>query len=91
MPKMQVYLPESLYRQVKARSDELNVSNILQHALREALARLKRQDALGEVVREYEAEYGKFSAAELEAQEAADRLSARRARARSRRKRRKAA
>lgn len=45
MPKMQVYLPADLYERVKARSDELNVSALLQDALAQRLAQLDRLDA----------------------------------------------
>ena len=43
MPRMQVYLPEEMYRQVKARG--LPVSELLQKAL---AAELRRQDLLAE-------------------------------------------
>ena len=43
MPRMQVYLPEELYRQVKAR--ELPVSELLQKAV---AAEMRRQDLLAE-------------------------------------------
>ena len=43
MPRMQVYLPEEMYRQVKARG--LPVSELLQKAL---AAELRRQDLIAE-------------------------------------------
>ena len=46
MPRMQVYLPEAIYVQVKARG--LPVSEILQNAL---AAELRRQDLLAETDR----------------------------------------
>jgi hypothetical protein len=46
MPRMQVYLPEALYQQVKAR--ELPVSELLQKALQ---AELRRLDLLAETDR----------------------------------------
>jgi hypothetical protein len=46
MPRMQVYLPEALYEQVKARG--LPVSELLQKALR---AELRRLDLLAETDR----------------------------------------
>ena len=46
MPRMQVYLPEAMYRQVKSRS--LPVSELLQKAVE---AELRRQDLLAETDR----------------------------------------
>ena len=46
MPRMQVYLPESMYEQVKARC--LPVSELLQKAVQ---AELRRQDLLAETDR----------------------------------------
>ena len=43
MPRMQVYLPEDLYEQVKTR--QLPASELLQDAVR---AEVRRQDLLGE-------------------------------------------
>ena len=43
MPRMQVYLPDDLYRQVKAR--RLPASELLQEAVR---AEMRRQDLLAE-------------------------------------------
>ncbi len=46
MPRMQIYLPEAMYKQVKARS--LPVSELLQKAVE---AELRRQDRLAETDR----------------------------------------
>ena len=46
MPRMQVYLPEAMYKQVKARG--LPVSELLQKAVQ---AELRRQDLLAETDR----------------------------------------
>ncbi len=46
MPRMQIYLPEAMYKQVKARS--LPVSGLLQKAVE---AELRRQDLLAETDR----------------------------------------
>ena len=46
MPRMQIYLPEAMYKQVKARS--LPVSELLQKAVE---AELRRQDLLAETDR----------------------------------------
>jgi hypothetical protein len=78
MPKMQVYLPAELHEKVKARGASINVSSILQDALREALADLDRREALGVAIRGYEAEFGKITEADIAAQEARDRTAARR-------------
>ena len=91
MPKMQVYLPADLYARMKARRRSLNVSQILQAALEEALAVLDRRDAADEAIRSYEAEFGAFTAAELAAQEARDRAASRRPLARRRKPKKKAA
>jgi post-segregation antitoxin (ccd killing protein) len=85
MPKMQVYLPDTLYERVKARSDHLNVSSILQRALEQALADLERQDALDQAVRAHEARNRRFTPAELERQLTTDASTARRPRSRTRR------
>jgi post-segregation antitoxin (ccd killing protein) len=61
MPRMQIYLSEALYAQVKARG--LPVSELLQHAVR---AELRRQDILAETdryVRDLVQEVGAPSAA----------------------------
>ncbi|MEZ5408197.1 MAG: hypothetical protein R2761_09235 [Acidimicrobiales bacterium] len=76
MPKMQVYLPEDLYRQVKDEGDRINVSAILQDALTDHLAYLRRQRALADAVAAYEAEFGAFTEAEMDAQDAADKANA---------------
>lgn len=72
MPKMQVYLPEDLYRQVKEEGDRINVSAILQAALAEHLADLARLRAMDDAIAAYEAEYGVVTDEEIEAQAAAD-------------------
>ncbi len=73
---MQVYLPEDLYRQVKEEGDRINVSAILQEALGEHLAQIRRRKALAEAVAWYESEHGAFTEEELEAQAAADKANA---------------
>lgn len=68
MPRMQVYLPEPLYTNVKARG--LPVSELLQRAL---AAELRRLDLLAETdryVRELIAEVGEPSPAEVARAEA---------------------
>jgi post-segregation antitoxin (ccd killing protein) len=75
MPKMQVYLPDELYRRVKA-EDDLNVSKVLQDALGELFAQRERAKALDELIAAYEAEHGVITDEEMEAQEAADRANA---------------
>ena len=85
MPKMQVYLPDTLYEQVKSESARLNVSGILQEALTERLAELERRDALTSALAAHTAESGQFSDAELEQQAKADRGSAIYARKRTKR------
>jgi post-segregation antitoxin (ccd killing protein) len=76
MPKMQVYLPDELYEQLKRSGSELNVSRILQEALTERLAHLERLRYLSEAVHDFESEHGTISAAEIEAQQKRDRQSA---------------
>ena len=73
MPKMQVYLPEPLYEQVKAQGARLNVSGILQDALDDRLAELARLDALAAAIDAHAAESGPFTQAELDGQAEADR------------------
>jgi post-segregation antitoxin (ccd killing protein) len=73
MPKMQVYLPDPLYAQVKAQGARLNVSAILQDALEERLAALARLDALAAAIERHETESGPFTQAELDRQADADR------------------
>jgi hypothetical protein len=68
MPRMQVYLPEPLYTQVKAR--ELPVSELLQKAL---AAELRRLDLLAEAdryVKELVAEVGEPTPAHIARAEA---------------------
>ena len=84
MPKMQVYLPLDLYDRVKARSSLLNVSSILQGALEQELAEIERREALDAALRQHESRRGSFTPDDLAAQEARDRASARRPRARRR-------
>lgn len=76
MPRMQVYLPDDLYEQLKARG--LPASELLQEAL---AAEIRRQDLLAETdryVEELVAEVGQPSARETaRAQAIARRLSQR--------------
>lgn len=63
MPRMQVYLPDDLYKAVKKR--KLAASELLQKAVREEL---RRRDVLAETdryLRELEAELGPPTEAEL--------------------------
>ncbi|MGH3754013.1 MAG: hypothetical protein ACRDRP_15210 [Pseudonocardiaceae bacterium] len=60
MPRMQVYLPDELHRQVK--QEELPVSEILQEALREELARREKLAAIDEYLQELVAEVGEPTA-----------------------------
>jgi post-segregation antitoxin (ccd killing protein) len=87
MAKMQVYLPAELYRKVKARGSQLNVSNVLQRALEQELLEIERRAALAEAVQEYASKKGRFTQRELDAREASDRRAARRPSARRRRRR----
>jgi post-segregation antitoxin (ccd killing protein) len=73
MPKMQVYLPDLLYEQVKAQGARLNVSGILQEALDHRLAELARLDALAAAIDAHTAESGPFTEAELDRQADSDR------------------
>jgi post-segregation antitoxin (ccd killing protein) len=62
MPRMQIYLPDDLYNQVKAR--RLHASELLQNAIR---AELRRQDlmaAADDYLAELVAEVGEPSAAQ---------------------------
>jgi post-segregation antitoxin (ccd killing protein) len=68
MPKMQVYLPDELYAQVKAQGQNFNVSGILQQALQERIDHESRLVAGREAVADYEAEFGTFTETELAAQ-----------------------
>jgi post-segregation antitoxin (ccd killing protein) len=72
MPKMQVYLPDDLYEQVKLRSDRLNVSGILQDALADHLAQMERDDALDAALAHYQKKFGRFTDAELAEQTTRD-------------------
>ncbi len=62
MPRVQVYLPEDLYRALKARG--LPASELFQQALRVELERLRLQDELDDYLHELEQEVGDPSAAE---------------------------
>jgi hypothetical protein len=77
MPRMQVYLPEDLYEQVKAR--HLPASELLQEAVR---AEVRRQDLLGQTdayLAELRTEVGEPSPQEqARAQAIARRIAARR-------------
>jgi post-segregation antitoxin (ccd killing protein) len=76
VPKIQVYLPDALYDQVKRSGSELNVSRILQEALTERLTHIERLRYLSEALHDFESEHGSISAAEIEAQVKRDRQSA---------------
>ncbi len=89
MPKMQVYLPDDLYEQLKGVGVELNVSRILQEALVLRLAHLERLRLLDEALADYQAEFGSFDGTELDKQEAIDKQSA--VRPKSKKKRQTAA
>jgi len=62
MPRMQVYLPDELHRQVK--QQDLPVSEILQQALREELTRREKLAAIDEYFKELAAEVGEPTAAD---------------------------
>lgn len=62
MPRLQVYLPDDLYRELKAR--ELPASELLQEAVRAELRRLELGEELEAYVRELKAEVGEPSAEE---------------------------
>jgi post-segregation antitoxin (ccd killing protein) len=62
MPRVQVYLPDDLYEQLKRRG--LSPSELLQTALRAELARLDALDATDEYLAELAAEVGEPSARE---------------------------
>jgi post-segregation antitoxin (ccd killing protein) len=72
MPKMQVYLPDDLYSQVKAQGQNFNVSGILQQALQERIDHENRLTAGREAVADYEAEFGAFTEADLTEQASLD-------------------
>ena len=75
MPRMQIYLPDELYAEVKAR--KLRVSELLQQAIRAELRREEQIQAMAEFVQETIREYGEPSAEELaEAEEFAARIKA---------------
>jgi post-segregation antitoxin (ccd killing protein) len=76
MPRMQVYLPDDLYRQVKSR--RIKASELLQEAVRAEVRRQERIEGIERYIAELEAEVGEPSAAD-EAYAAAlvDRLSRR--------------
>jgi post-segregation antitoxin (ccd killing protein) len=75
MPRMQIYLPDDLYTEVKAR--KLRVSELLQQAIRAELRREEQLQAMAEFVQEAIREYGEPSAEELaEAEEFAARIKA---------------
>ena len=65
MPKMQVYLPDDLYAQVKAQGQDFNVSGILQQALQERIDHENRLVAGREAIADYEAEFGALTDAGL--------------------------
>lgn len=62
MPRMQVYLPDELHRQVKQES--LPVSEILQEALRQELSRREKLAAIEGYLEELLAEVGEPTAAD---------------------------
>ena len=72
MPKMQVYLPDDLYAQVKAQGQNFNMSGILQQALQERVDHENRLAAGREAVADYEAEFGAFTETELAEQATLD-------------------
>ena len=63
MPRMQVYLPDDLYQQVKERS--LPASELLQEAVRAELHRQELLEQTGTYLAELIAEVGEPSANEL--------------------------
>jgi len=56
MPRLQVYLPDDLYREVKARG--LPASELLQIAVRTVVERAETLEALDDYIAELEAELG---------------------------------
>lgn len=60
MPRMQVYLPEELHRQVK--QVNLPVSEILQEALRQELSRREKLAAVDDYLKELVADVGEPTA-----------------------------
>jgi post-segregation antitoxin (ccd killing protein) len=89
MPKMQVYLPDELYEQLKHTGCEINVSGVLQEALTQRLAHIERIRLLREALSDYEQEQGLLTPEEVDAQEALDKKSA--VRPKTKRKRQPAA
>ena len=77
---MQVYLPAELHERVRKRSEQLNVSNVLQRALEHELAELERREALDKAVTAYESKRGRFTAGELRDRETKDDARVRRGR-----------
>jgi post-segregation antitoxin (ccd killing protein) len=71
MPRMQVYLPEELYKAVKER--QLPASELLQQAVR---AELRRQELLGEADRYIEELVDEVGEPSAETTERANRLAA---------------
>jgi post-segregation antitoxin (ccd killing protein) len=75
MPRMQIYLPDDLYAEVKARN--LRASELLQQAIRAEIRREEQIQAMAEFVQEAIREYGEPSADELaEAEEFVARIKA---------------
>lgn len=68
MPRMQVYLPASLYEQVKAR--DLPASELLQEAVRAELRRLQLLEETDDYVAELTAEVGEPTTDEIARAEA---------------------
>jgi post-segregation antitoxin (ccd killing protein) len=85
MPKMQVCLPDDFYEQLKGIGVALNVSRILQEALVPHLEQLERLRLLGEALADFQAEFGSFDGTELDEQEAIDKQSAVRPKAKKKR------
>jgi post-segregation antitoxin (ccd killing protein) len=63
MPRMQIYLPEDLYAEVKSRN--LRVSELLQQAVRTEIRRQELADAADEYLEELIAEVGEPTPEEL--------------------------
>jgi post-segregation antitoxin (ccd killing protein) len=78
MPRMQVYLPDDLYQQVKAR--HIPASELLQEAVRAEVRRQELLEAADEYIAELLAEVGEPSPEQLERAEAEARRIAARAR-----------
>jgi len=74
MPRVQVYLPDDLYRQLKERS--LPASELLQEAVRSEIQRQVLLEAADKYVRDLISEFGEPSADEVARADAiADRIS----------------